>query len=169
MCYQSKKARNLIFIFSLTISLIQIFEVKYIYAGFSDEQKKLIKTEFFGDYTQAKIKKVVGKVTLVVWEPHIQKLERAGFTAIIPQNKSMTINYDEIWEKKFTELLTKEEIKKWWNDLDIGKLYWKNGKVQAAVVLKKYIENPITNERFTKGEYKITDLFSRNEILQKAK
>lgn len=159
----------MVLLISLCLSLLSHKYTQYAYASQSDEQKKLTKTEYFGDYSKATKKKTTGKVSLVVWEPHIQKLQNAGFTAAIPRTRKLTINYDEIWETKYTELLTKEEIKKYWNDLDILRLYWKDGKIQAAVVLKKYILNPITNEKFSKAEYRITYLHSRDEILEKAK
>ena len=160
---------KMVLLISLCFSLLSHKYTQNAYASQSDEQKKLTKTEYFGDYSKATKKKTTGKVSLVVWEPHIQKLQNAGFTAVIPRTRKLTINCDEIWETKYTELLTKEEIKKYWNDLDILRLYWKDGKIQAAVVLKKYISNPITNEQFSKAEYRITYLHSRDEILEKAK
>jgi hypothetical protein len=159
----------MVLLFSLCLSLLPYKYVQHAYASQSDEQKKLTKTEYFGDYSKAIRKKTAGKVSLIVWEPHIQKLQNAGFTAAIARTRSLTINYDEIWETKYTELLTKEEIKMYWNDLDILRLYGKDGKIQAAVGLKKYISNPITNMRLSKPEYKITNLHSRDEILKKAK
>jgi hypothetical protein len=150
---------------SLFFSLVSLIQVKCTYATQTDEQKKLTKTEYYGDFSKAKKTRTSGKITLTIWEPYLQHMQRIGAGNIIPVT-NLSVYCDEIWEKKATQLVSKEEVKKYWNELDIYKLYWKNGKVQASTVLKRYVSNPITNQRLPKPEYKITAIETREEVFK---
>ena len=155
--------------FVLVCACLSFSFADHVSASQSEEQRKLMRTEYFGDYSKASKKMVTGKALLVVWEPYVLNLQRAGLQGALPRVRSLSVEYDEIWETKRTDLLTKEEIKKHWKDLAISRLYWKNGQIQATVVLNNFNGNPFTNERFKSNEYHITNLHSRDEALEKAK
>lgn len=157
------------FLFLAVLTCLLFVFPGYIFAGQSEEQKIFTKTEYFGDYSNASKKVVTGEILLVVWEPYAQNLQSAGLQSALPRIRSLAVDYDEIWENKCTDLLTKEEIKKWWKDLDISRLYWKNGQIQATTVLKKFNGNPFTNEQLKSPEYHITNLHSRGEALEKVR
>jgi hypothetical protein len=56
----------------------------------------------------------------------------------------LSVDFDEIWIREKTEYLTAAEIKKWKGTLDIFKLYWKNGKIQAFTIESYFTVDPIS-------------------------
>jgi hypothetical protein len=153
---------------SLCASLLSGKDINNACPAKSDEQQKLANSRHFGDNWKTATVKPGSRLSLEVWEPHIQKLVRVGLTDAMQQTWTLAIEYDEVWERKHTKYLSSQDVKKHWNDLDITRLYWLEGTVQAAVVLKKYGSNPISHEKFARPEYKIIDLLSREEILASA-
>ncbi|MEW6291271.1 MAG: hypothetical protein AB1545_15630 [Thermodesulfobacteriota bacterium] len=71
--------------------------------------------------------------------------------------RNLTIVYDEIWEADDAAFLTPAEIQKYKNDLNHIKIYWKNDKVQAYVIERKYTST---------GAHEVTDIFDRAYILK---
>lgn len=71
--------------------------------------------------------------------------------------KTLTVEYDKKWILKNTLYLTKEEVKKYKNELDTLSVYWKNNKIQAYIIERYYV---------IPKQYKVTDIFDRNYILQ---
>jgi hypothetical protein len=76
----------------------------------------------------------------------------------------LDIEYDEIWIYVADEGFSSEEKKKFKNQFDIHKLYWKKDKVQALTLEKYYISDPITNKRV--GNHKITQVWDRDSIFK---
>ena len=79
----------------------------------------------------------------------------------------LIVEYDEIWIAEVDEFLTESEKRKWKGQLDILKLYWKEGKVQASTVEKFYFGNPLTHKKLSHPAHKITDIHDRSFILKK--
>jgi len=144
--------------------LMPHFVVNSALAG--DERSLLTsKDGYLGGFSKVNSKKVSGKIDLEIYNPYIDNIVSHGLPDI-NKTKRISIEYDEIWERKRTDYLTNDEIKKYEKDLDIILVYFKNNRIQACVVKKKFVANPLTNQNFSAPEYKITSLETREEVMK---
>ena len=81
--------------------------------------------------------------------------------------QKLTVEFDEIWIAENDAFLTESEKRQYKDQLDILKLYWKEGKVQACTVEKLYNVNPVTGANLSTPAYKITDINDRVYCLKK--
>jgi len=136
-----------------------------------DEKAKLLNSSF-GDFRQAKKIKKHGKESLAVWQPHIQyskTLPSAMKNVMLKGVMKLSVEYDEIWKWENEEGLSPNERKKFKGQNDIYKLYWKENKVQAGTVEKRYVNNPFTGKKLPKPSHKIWQIYDRNYILNELK
>jgi len=120
-----------------------------------DEKKALRSDNYFGNYTNPAIKKGSGTAQLKVWQPYLdyyRKLAETSplFKSFINGPQQLSVQYDEIW-------IHKNEAD------DIGKLYWKDDKIQAYTSEKFYESNPVNH--VTVNAHQITSIHGRNSIL----
>src|SRR5665647_238651 len=137
-------------------------------------EKNALKNSFFGNFKNGKIQKKSGTIILEVWGPYIQHVRKhipqQVQNAVLSETKYLKIDYDEIWVWENDEGLSKEEKKKYKGQLDIYKLYWKYGKVQASTAEKlQYNVDPATGANLSTSSHKIIDIFDRDYILNKLK
>ena len=105
---------------------------------------------------------------LRVWEPitlYANTLPAPFRKVFLEGERRIHVTYDEVWIVRNTAVWSDSEIKRNWNDLDIVKFYWLNGKIQACEIDKVYEGNPYTGEKLSKPEHKIYKLFTRNQVL----
>jgi len=135
------------------------------------DERKALQDSYFGNFSNAKIQKKSGKITLNVWRPWVlyvqEKLPPVAQDAFLVGPQRLIVEYDEIWIAEVDEFLTESEKRKWKGQLDILKLYWKEGKVQASTVEKFYFGNPLTHKKLSHPAHKITDIHDRSFILKK--
>ena len=135
------------------------------------DERKALQDSFFGDFRNAKIQKKSGKIILKMWRPWVlyvqEKLPSPAQEAFLDGSQRLVVEYDEIWIAEDDEYLTKSQRRKWKDQLDIVKLYWKEGKVQASTVEKFYLGNPLTKEKLLPPAHKLTGLYDRSYILKK--
>jgi len=134
------------------------------------DEKKALQDSYFGNFRNAKIKKKSGTIKLDVWQPWVQHVNQ-NFPPQIQKNflsgpQSLNISFDEIWTAENDEDLTESEKKEYKGQLDILKLYWKDGKIQASTVEKSYTGNPVTGDAISPPAHKITSLHDRSSILK---
>ena len=134
-------------------------------------ERKALQDSYFGNFSNTKIQKKSGKIKLEVWNPWVQNVQK-NFPpqfqgALLSGPQKLTVEYDEIWIADNDENLTESEKRKYKGQLDILKLYWKEGKVQASTVEKFYLGNPLTEEKLSPPAHKITDIQDRSFILKK--
>jgi uncharacterized membrane protein YvbJ len=130
-------------------------------------EKEILIDAAYGDYRKAKKLKKSGKATLKVWQSYISHMDK-HFGPAPYRVESLNVEYDEIWEREYTDFLTPQEIRdarKKGKKFNLNKLYWKNDKVQAFVLESPYIFDPYTGERFEKVKYKIIGIDTRETIL----
>lgn len=131
--------------------------------AFKNEKNALLNTNAFGDWRKAKIAKKSGKITLELWRDRAEFLKKKlGIVYDIPK---LEVEYDEIWERKKEDYLTKEELRKWQKDLNILRFYWKGDKIQGYSENGKFISNPLTGENFSAPIWKIILIADREKIL----
>ena len=151
----------------LVFFLIFISFIKVALAE-SNEQATLQSSSFFGDLIKAKKIKKHGKIHLKVWNPYeryAEKIPNKSIRNVMLQNdNSLNISYDEVWISVMDDGFSIAEKRKWKGQFDISKIYWKDGKVQAATLDKYYISNPITNKRVRK--HKNTQVWDRESVLK---
>lgn len=140
-------------------------------ASDSQNEKNILLNSYFGDFRNARIQKKSATIKLEVWQPWIQYV-RQNFppqfqSALLNGPENLTVSFDEIWEAENDENLTESEKRQYKGQLDILKLYWKEGKVQASTVEKFYTENPLTGANLSTPAHKITDIHDRVFILKK--
>jgi hypothetical protein len=149
--------------------LLQLSTVPAIADDLHNE-KILLKDSYFGNFTKAKIKKMPGNIKLEVWQPWIQHVKKNVppqlQSALLNGPETLSVEYDEIWIAENNEGLTESEKKKYKNQLDILKMYWKNEKVQACTIEKFYLGNPLTEAPLSPPAHKITDIYDRSRIIQ---
>jgi len=129
-----------------------------------NEKTALLNTTFYGDFRKAKKIKKTGKAVLEIWKDRAEYIKNK--LRYSPEIYKLTVEYDEIWERKVDDSLTEEEKKKSWNDLDISKIYWKGNNVQASTLERKFISNPLTGEKFSAPIYKMIMIDDRSLILK---
>lgn len=136
-------------------------------SAFAGDDSELLtrKDGYLSGFSKNDRKKVSGKIDLEIYKPYIDNIVSHGLPDI-NKTKKISIEYDEIWERKKTDFLTKDEIIKYYNELDIILVYLKKDQIQACVVKTKFISNPLTNLKFSTPEYKITSLETREEIMK---
>lgn len=78
-------------------------------------------------------------------------------TVTVGNVKKLKVEYDKKWILKNTLYLTKKEIEKFKNTLDIHSVYWKNNKIQAYIITRYYTDLK---------QYKVTDIFDRDYLLK---
>ena len=135
------------------------------------DERKALQDSYFGNFSNAKIQKESGNIKLKVWKPWVQHV-RKNFPpqfqgTLLSGPQELTVEYDEIWIAENDENLTELEKRKYKGQLDILKLYWKEGKVQASAVEKFFHANPLTGANFSTHAHKITDINDREHILKK--
>ncbi|MGB7292142.1 MAG: hypothetical protein WBD99_08220 [Thermodesulfobacteriota bacterium] len=132
--------------------------------AFQDEKTALLNSSYYGDFRNAKKIKKTGNVVLEIWSDRAQHIKkRLGYS---PEINKLTVAYDEIWERKVDDFLSEEEKRKSRNDLDISKIYWKQNKVQASTLERKFSSNPLTGEKFSVPIYEIIELDDRSRVLK---
>lgn len=135
------------------------------------DERKALQDSYFRNFSNAKIQKKSGKITLNVWRPWVlyvqEKLPPSAQDAFLSGPQKLTVEYDEIWVAECDEFFTESEKRKYKGEFDIVKLYWKEGKVQASTVEKFYLGNPLTKEKLSPPAYKLTDIADRSFILKK--
>lgn len=107
-----------------------------------------------------------------VWKPYIasvnKNIPQQYQSAILSDTQSLNVDFDEIWLWENDEGLNKSEKKKYKGQLQLCKLYWKDGKVKASTVERLYSSNPDTGVPIIGViSYQITDIFNREYILKK--
>ena len=138
-----------------------------------NEKAKLLKSDF-GDFSKAKKIKKSGKTELKVWDRYAENMK--NFSAKFGRDDygkkeidgamSLTVDYDEIWVSQRTEYLTTSEIKKAKGKLDLFKLYWMKGEVQAFTAESFFEGDPVTLTKISKPEHKIRLIYDREYILK---
>ncbi len=134
----------------------------------NNEKSILLNSTSLGNWKKANKIKKSGKITLKVWDSYIEYANRIPNNTIrnimLKYANKLDIEYDEIWIYVADEGFSSEEKKKFKNQFDIHKLYWKKDKVQALTLEKYYISDPITNKRV--GNHKITQVWDRDSIFK---
>lgn len=138
-----------------------------------DEKTKLLNSDF-GDFRKAKRIKKSGKTELKVWDRYVENMKNFSVRfgkgdygqKEVDGVMSLNVDYDEIWVGQRTEYLTASEIKKSKGKLDLFKLYWLKGKVQAFTAESFFEGDPTTGSRISKPEHKIRLIYNREYILK---
>lgn len=148
----------------------------------ANEQQILLKTASWGDFRKArKIKLTTSKKSVfIVWSPILQYARntlypRLGTWAKSPDayirkmhgQTKMTVLYDEVWIWEDDSSFTESEKEQYKGQLDIYKIYWLKGKVQAHIVGKLYENNPVTGTRISPPTHKIWQISDRKQIFNK--
>jgi hypothetical protein len=137
-----------------------------VHSVFAVDDKALLKKDgYLGRFSKSNSKKISGKITLEIYKPYVDNFASHGYPDI-NKTKILTIKYDEVWERKRTDYLSKAEIRKFGKDLDLIVVYFKYNLIQASIVKKKFIGNPLTGQKFPGAEYKIISLETRDEIIK---
>lgn len=137
------------------------------------DERKVLENSFFGNFTKRKTHKIKGHTTLEIWMPYYEHIE-SGFPGLLFSENGnqlplkLDVEYDEIWITEHDEGLSKKEIFEAKGTLNIVKLYWKDGKVQATSVDVLYVANPRTGAALLKPTYKTTFIRDRSYILRHA-
>ncbi len=137
----------------------------------SIDEKKALRYSYFGNFRNAKIQKKSGTIKLEVWQPWIQHVKQ-NFpqqfqSTLLSGPQELAVSFDEIWIAEHDENLKESEKKQYKGQLDILKLYWEKGKVQASTVEKFYYGDPTTGTNLSIPGHKITNLLDRVHILKK--
>jgi hypothetical protein len=134
-----------------------------------DEKSKLVKSNYFGDFHQAKKIKKQGKESLKIWEPQLKYIKSVSpsFLEVSGGIEKLDVEYDEIWIYENTDGLTSSEKKKYKGKNDLHKGYFYKNKIQACTVEKWFIGNPLTGAKLSKPSHKIWNINARNFILKK--
>jgi len=152
-------------IFRLIVICLFVIFVS-VHSVFAVDDKALLKKDgYLGKFTKSNCKKISGKIALEIYKPYVDNITSHGYKDI-NKTKQLTVEYDEIWERKRTDYLTKAEIRKYGKDLDMIVVYFKNNQIQAFILKKKFTGNPLTGQNFPRAEYKITELETRDEIIK---
>jgi hypothetical protein len=131
------------------ILLLYFVPVNSVFA--ENDRVLLTQKGYVGGFTKSNCKKVSGKITLVIYQPSIDYKTSHGLPNINKTPK-LTIEYDEIWERKeYADKIT---------------VYMKNNQIQACVVRNKLVANPLTGQKFSKPEYIINSLETRAEVMK---
>jgi uncharacterized membrane-anchored protein YhcB (DUF1043 family) len=137
------------------------------------DEKKALLNSYFGNFSQAEIRKKSGKATLEVWQPWVQHVKQnfgSQFQkTLLSGTQKITIVFDEIWIAVNNENLTENEKRKYEGNLDILKLYWKGEQVQAYSLEKLYKGNPVSGAKLDSPSHKVTNIYERSYILEKIK
>lgn len=144
--------------------LIVAFSCNLVFAAMSEEQKRFQKSNYFsGGATKPTIIKKAGKGSLSVSSQYLDNLRsnlgESNVNKVHPTT-AINVDYDEIWESYLTSGLSKTEIRKFRSQLNKIRTYWKDGNIQASVVLKQMKYNGKVN-------YVITEIQPRREALTK--
>lgn len=134
-----------------------------------DEKSKLLKSNTFGNFNEAKKMKKYGKESFMIWEPQLKYVQTIfpTFLKVSGGVEKLNVEYDEIWIYENTEGLTPSEKIKFKGRNDLSKVYWKNNKAQACIIEKLFIGNPLTGEKLSKPSHKIWNIYPRDYILKK--
>lgn len=133
----------------------------------TSDEKKLLRSNNYFNYTNIIIKKESGSTVLKVWQPYIdyaKSLPSQFASVMLDGEMELKVEYDEIWEHEYDDLFTEQEKIKYKGQFDIARLYWKDNRVQAYTVQKHYEANPITGVPVNK--HVITCIHDRNTILR---
>jgi hypothetical protein len=137
-----------------------------------NEKAAILKSTFFGHYENAKRIKIPGQATLKVWGPYIEYFQNLPEAYSIKEialrgQKKLFVSFDELWKAELDDLFTPEEKRKYKGHFDIGKIYWKNNKIQAITLEKEYISNPVTKKRLPRPNHYIVNIYDREYVLRK--
>lgn len=137
----------------------------------SIDEKTALKDSYFGNFKKAKIQKKSGTVKLEAWQPWIQHLKQnlsqQAESAILDGQQELTVSFDEVWVSEYDEYLKESDKKKYKGRLDISKLYWQKGKVQAYTIENYHVKDPVTGTNLSNPGHKISDIYDRIYILNK--
>ena len=133
----------------------------------SGEQEALLNSPFLGDFRKAKKVKDQGKVSLKVWEPYLEYLQKfppPAENSFLKGNASIDLEYDEIWisERESYHHFGKKKGGKPY----LVKLYWNDGNALAFTVEKFYTEDPVTFRTLAEPGYKLILIHNRPFIVQ---
>lgn len=141
--------------------------------GTNIDEKKALLNSYFGNFSQAEIIRESGKATLKVWQPWVQHVKQnvgSQFQkTLLSDIQKLTVVFDEIWIAVNNENLTESEKRKYDGKLDILRLYWKEGQVQAASLEKYYEGNPVSGAKLDPPSHRLTNIYDRSYILEKIK
>jgi hypothetical protein len=155
-------------LFLLLTSLIFVAAVAY---GKNQEkareQNMLLNSTFFGDFRKARKIKDQGKVSLKVWDPYLEYLQKfppPGENSFLKGNPSIHLEYDEIWtsERESYHHFGKKKGGKPY----LIKLYWQDGKALAFTVEKYYTADPVTFRNLEEPGYRLILIHDGLFILQ---
>ena len=136
-----------------------------------NEKKAVQEAAYFSNFKNAKIQKETGSIKLTIWQPWIQHVKQSFpanlQNAILVGPSQLTVAYDEIWLTKNDDYLTESEKRQYKGQLDIIKLYWHRGQIQACTVEKLYSGNPATKVKLPYPAYKLTVINDRAYCIKK--
>ena len=117
-----------------------------------------------GGRSNASKENKIGKISLTLWPSYFYYIKSKNLKYSGVQR--LDVQFDEIWTWLNDDYLTPTEKQQLKNELDIYKVYWRDNKVQAATVEKKYTIDPSTGIPLSKPMYKITSLDDRLIVLR---
>jgi len=153
----------------LIVITIILYFIAPAFAGIVDE-KSALQDSYYGDFEKATVQKKRGRINLEVWKPYIQYVKKMPphmQKVYLNCSQKLIVDFDEIWIAENDEYLTKSEKTKYKGQLDIMKLYWKGGKVQAYTLEIFYKANPLTETNLSHPSHKLTNIINRKDILKK--
>lgn len=148
------------------------------------ESQQLLHTASWGDFRNAKKFKLVKprETVFAIWEPILAyavktQYPRSGTLANNPDafiqkiygQEKLRVEYDELWVWEGESSLTKEKKEHLKGPLDIYRLYWLKGKVQAHIIGKFYERNPANGVKLSPPIHKIWKISDRTRILKELK
>ena len=148
------------------------------------ESQQLLHTAFWGDFRNAKKFKfkIPRETTFAIWEPvltHAVEIlyPKSGtvakdsdeFIEKMFGQKRLRVEYDELWVWEDNSSLTGARTPRQKSQVDIYRLYWLHGKVQAHIIGKFYEQNPTTAVALSPPIHKIWKISDRPRILQALK
>ncbi len=148
------------------VTLLVTFFYSQALAAMSSEQQRYRKSTYYSGNnfaTKPVVTKRSGSENLVIPKEYLDNLSgyfgESNVSKTFPTT-SMSVNYDEVWESKIIDGLSKSQIRNNSSSLNKIRSYWKDGKIQGTAVLKKM-------KYGGKSKYYITEIKSRSEALSK--
>ncbi len=149
-----------------------------------NERQQLLNTTSWGDFRKAKKFKLAQprKVVFAIWKPILSYARntlypRTGTGAKSPDefiqklygHKKLGVQYDELWVWEADSSFTEEEKEQDKGQLDIYRMYWLKGKVQAHIVGKFYESHPASGIKLSPPIHKIWKISDRKRIFKNLK
>jgi len=149
-----------------------------------NERQRLLNTTSWGDFRKARKFKLAKprKALFAIWEPILSYARntlypRTGTWAKSPDvfiqklygHKKLRVQYDELWVWEDDSSFTEEEKEHYKGQLDVFRMYWLKGKVQAHIVGKFYESNPTSGIKLSLPIHKIWKISDRTLIFKELK